>query len=82
MQVNRGMVVSSLTKEDANELYPIIGRLEGLAGRSAAQLPEPERIELAEKLKQINAQLIRIAQQRSLEGSSISIWIESSTASS
>jgi DNA-binding GntR family transcriptional regulator len=65
------MVVSSLTKEDANELYPIIGRLEGLAGRRAAQLPEPARTELAEKLKQINGRLIRIAQQRTLEGSSI-----------
>ena len=65
------MVVSSLTKEDANELYPIIGRLEGLAGRRAAQLPEAERKELSDKLKQINARLIRIAQQRSLEGSSI-----------
>ena len=65
------MIVSSLTKEDANELYPIIGRLEGLAGRRAAQLPEAERKELAAKLKQINARLIRIAQQRTLEGSSI-----------
>jgi DNA-binding GntR family transcriptional regulator len=65
------MVVSSLTKEDANELYPIIGRLEGLAGRRAAELPEPARKELADKLKQINARLIRIAQQRTLEGSSI-----------
>jgi DNA-binding GntR family transcriptional regulator len=65
------MVVSSLTKEDANELYPIIGRIEGLAGRNTAQLPEPARIELATQLKQINSRLIRIAQQRALEGSSI-----------
>jgi len=65
------MIVSSLTKEDANELYPIIGRLEGLAGRRAAELPEAIRMELAEKLKQINGQLIRIAQQKTLEGSSI-----------
>jgi DNA-binding GntR family transcriptional regulator len=65
------MMVSSLTKEDANELYPIIGRLEGLAGRRAAQLAEPVREVLADKLKQINARLIRIAQQRVLEGSSI-----------
>lgn len=64
------MVVSSLTKEDANELYPIIGRLEGLAGRRAAQLPQAERQALAEKLKQINARLIRIAEQRVLEGGS------------
>jgi DNA-binding GntR family transcriptional regulator len=65
------MVVSSLTKEDAGELYPIIGRLEGLAGRRAAELPEPVRAELADKLKQINGQLIRIAKQGTLEGSSI-----------
>jgi DNA-binding GntR family transcriptional regulator len=65
------MVVSSLTKEDAGELYPIIGRLEGLAGRRAAELPGPARAQLADKLKQINGQLIRIAQQRTLEGSSI-----------
>jgi DNA-binding GntR family transcriptional regulator len=65
------MIVSSLTKEDANELYPIIGRLEGLAGRRAAQLPESDRKELADKLKEINTRLIRIAQKRSLEGSSI-----------
>jgi DNA-binding GntR family transcriptional regulator len=65
------MVVTSLTKEDANELYAIIGRVEGLAGRGAAQQPEPERVELAGKLKHINARLIRIAQQKSLEGSSI-----------
>ncbi len=65
------MVVSSLTKEDAGELYPIIGRLEGLAGRRAAELPGPARAELADTLKQINGQLIRIAQQRTLEGSSI-----------
>jgi DNA-binding GntR family transcriptional regulator len=65
------MVVTSLTKEDANELYSIIGRIEGLAGRQAASLPEPARLELAEKLKQINARLTRIAQQRIPEGLSI-----------
>lgn len=65
------MVVSSLTKEDANELYPIIGRLEGLAGRRAALLPEDVRKDLAAQLKQINNRLVRIAKQRVLEGSSI-----------
>jgi DNA-binding GntR family transcriptional regulator len=65
------MLVSSLTKEDANELYPIIGRVEGLAGRRAAQLPEATRKELARKLTEINAQLIKIAKDRILEGSSI-----------
>ena len=65
------MVVTSLTKEDANELYSIIGRIEGLAGRQAAALPEPARLELAEKLRQINGHLIRIAEQRIPEGLSI-----------
>src|SRR6266702_5734127 len=55
------MVVSSLTKEDASELYPIIGRIEGLAGRSAAMLPQSEREELAAKLKSVNTKLDRIA---------------------
>jgi len=37
------MTVAPMTREDANELYPIIGRLEGLAGRRAAALPQDER---------------------------------------
>jgi DNA-binding GntR family transcriptional regulator len=65
------MLVAPLTKEDANELYGIIGRIEGLAGRRAASLPEPVRAELAEKLTQINSRLIRIAKKLALEGSSI-----------
>jgi DNA-binding GntR family transcriptional regulator len=65
------MVVTSLTKEDATELYSIIGRIEGLAGKQAAALPEAARKDLAKKLKQINSQLQRIAQQRTLEGPGI-----------
>jgi DNA-binding GntR family transcriptional regulator len=65
------MTVAPLTKEDANELYPIIGRIEGLAGRRVASLPEDARLELAAKLKKINASLAKIAQQRALQGMSI-----------
>jgi DNA-binding GntR family transcriptional regulator len=65
------MIVASLTKEDANELYAIIARVEGLAGRQAARLSEPDCLALARKLKEINSQLIRIARQKTLEGSSI-----------
>src|SRR6516162_9127888 len=36
------MIVAPLTKEDANDLYPIIGRIEGLAGRRVASLPAKE----------------------------------------
>lgn len=65
------MIVAPLTKEDASELYPIIGRIEGLAGRRTAALPQDERNELAANLKQINEKLDKIARDRSLNGPNI-----------
>lgn len=54
------MIVSPLTKEDANELYAIIGRLEGLAARITAQLPKAERTAMADQLKRLNQRLADI----------------------
>ncbi len=51
------MVVAPLTKEDAAELYPIIGHIEGLAGRRTAELPKSNRTEIASRLKGFNNQL-------------------------
>jgi DNA-binding GntR family transcriptional regulator len=65
------MMVAPLTKEDANELYPIIGRIEGLAGRRAAALPQSVRDELAAKLRLVNDQLAQIARDRGIHGSNI-----------
>lgn len=65
------MVVAPLTKEDASELYPIIGHLEGLSGRRAATLPQRERDELAVKLKFINGKLAQIAKARDYHGPDI-----------
>ena len=65
------MIVAPLTKEDANELYPIIGRLEGLSGRRAAALPQRERDELATKLKRVNEKLSKIARDRGQHGPEI-----------
>src|SRR5580692_403679 len=48
------MIVAPLTKEDASELYPMIGRVEGLAGRRAAALPQSDRDEVAAKLRLVN----------------------------
>ena len=62
------MIVAPLTREDANELYPIIGRIEGLAGRRAAQLPQHERDELAARLRLVNNNLAQIAQEHSTNG--------------
>ena len=55
------MIVAPLTKEDANELYLIIGRLEGIAGRGAAARPADEREKLANELQKINKHLLSIA---------------------
>jgi len=65
------MIVAPLTKEDANELYPIIGRIEGLAGRRAAELSQGERDALAEELKVVNAKLDTIARERTYNGPDI-----------
>lgn len=51
------MVVAPLTKEDAAELYPIIGHIEGLAGRRTAGLSRSSRTEIASRLKNFNNQL-------------------------
>ncbi|HWE85625.1 MAG TPA: GntR family transcriptional regulator [Terracidiphilus sp.] len=65
------MIVAPLTKEDASELYPIIGRLEGLSGRRAAGLPVSQRDELAAKLKKVNEKLAKIARDRGNHGPGI-----------
>lgn len=54
------MVVAPLTKEDADELYSIIGHVEGLAGRRTAQLAKPRRQEISGRLKGFNKQLREI----------------------
>ena len=59
------MIVAPLTKEDANELYRIIGRLEGIAGIGAAQLAKVKRDALSKKLRTLDQQLLAIATGRS-----------------
>ena len=58
------MIVAPLTKEDATDLYLIIGRIEGIAGRGAAAMTMDERSALAEKLTALNERLRRIADGR------------------
>jgi DNA-binding GntR family transcriptional regulator len=65
------MTVAPMTREDANELYPIIGRLEGLAGRRAAALPQDEREALAAELQVVNDKLAQIARDRGYHGPDI-----------
>jgi DNA-binding GntR family transcriptional regulator len=55
------MIVAPLTKEDANELYMIIGSLEGIAGRGVAQLPQAQRRQIGAQLRALNERLDEIA---------------------
>jgi DNA-binding GntR family transcriptional regulator len=59
------MIVAPLTKEDASELYSIIGRIEGLAGRRTAVLAKAARMAIAQQLKAYNRQLDEIVNERS-----------------
>jgi DNA-binding GntR family transcriptional regulator len=58
------MTVAPLTREDVGELLEIVGELEGLAARSAARLPDPERERLAKELTNLNADFRRAASAR------------------
>ncbi len=50
--------VAALTKEDARELFGIMGQLEALAARNAAELPADQRLELVSELRSLNAHLL------------------------
>src|SRR5580704_9648173 len=58
------MIVAPLTKEDANELYLIIGHIEGIAGRGVAVLPAAQRTELCIQLRKLNERLLQIWEGR------------------
>jgi DNA-binding GntR family transcriptional regulator len=55
------MIVAPLTKEDAQELYSIIGHIEGLGARLTAQTPQAARTKLIRKLKELNEGLAELA---------------------
>lgn len=55
------MTVAPLTESDAIEAYRIVGHMEGLAGRLAAELPKREREELVKKLRRLNSQMAKSA---------------------
>jgi DNA-binding GntR family transcriptional regulator len=65
------MIVAPLTREDATELYTIVGHLEGLSGKQAATLPKEERLAVVAKVRAINAKLHNIAQTQKLGGENI-----------
>jgi DNA-binding GntR family transcriptional regulator len=55
------LAVAPLTQEDAKELYDIVGHLEGLASKAAAQLEKQARASLVTRLGDLNAKLRELA---------------------
>jgi DNA-binding GntR family transcriptional regulator len=51
------LVVAPLTQSDARELFLMVGQLEGLAARLAAELPARERAALVTQLRALNGDL-------------------------
>lgn len=65
------MLVAPLTKEDARELYSIIGHLEGLAARLTSQLSAPSRRETIQHLEGYNTGLMELVRTRQSDASRI-----------
>lgn len=65
------MIVAPLTREDAYELYSIVGHIEGLAGRRAATLPKEQRNKLVSEIRAINTKLSTIARTHKFGSESI-----------
>lgn len=63
--LNRGkerrLIVAPLTQDDARELFHIVGQLEGLAARSAAELPAARRADVVARLRELNRDLAQVA---------------------
>jgi len=59
------ITVAPLTKEDAHEILYLVGLVEGMAARNAAQLDASERDSLLEKLRGTNTQLATTAVESS-----------------
>jgi DNA-binding GntR family transcriptional regulator len=60
----RRLIVAPLTSDDGQEVYFIVGHLEGLAARMAASLPAPRRKALAARLRELNRELALESRKR------------------
>ena len=58
------LVVAPLTQEDGREIMLIVGHLEGLAARMAAELPKAERARVVRRLRALNRELAMESRRR------------------
>jgi DNA-binding GntR family transcriptional regulator len=64
-------MVAPLTKEDARELYSIIGHIEGLGARLTAQLPLADRDRIIKRISTYNTGLAELAKTKRSEANRI-----------
>ena len=60
----RRLIVAPLTMDDAQEVYSIVGHLEGLAARTAALLPSIPRRGIVRRLREVNRALAAESRKR------------------
>ena len=60
----RRLIVAPLTMHDGQEVFTIVGHLEGLAARTAAELPAPRRKALVASLRAVNDALATHARKK------------------
>ena len=58
------LVVAPLTQEDGREIMLIVGHLEGLAARTAAALPAPQRTQVVRRLRDLNRAMAAESRKR------------------
>ena len=59
----RRLIVAPLTRQDGEELFAILGHLEGMAARLAALLPPARRREVVSRLRSVNRELAQQARR-------------------
>jgi len=64
------LIVAPLTGDDGREVFLIVGHLEGLAARMAAQLPRQRRDQIVRRLRELNRRLA-VESRRQIGGSRI-----------
>jgi DNA-binding GntR family transcriptional regulator len=60
------LIVTPLTRKDGREVFLVVGHLEGLAAREAAQLPAERRKRLAQQLRTVNRELARASRGKAV----------------
>ena len=65
------LTVAPMTREDAREVFGILGEIEALGARWAAEMTDEPRAELAAEMARLNEELARTARRRPVDPGSV-----------